>query len=261
VAAVSLTAGGDAVTALRLGVSMTALQASIGTLNDVLDAPTDAGRKPGKPIPAGLISPAAARVVVVLTAATGLVLAAASGLGVLVLAGLVLAIGYGYDAWAKGTAWSWLPFAIGIPLLPVYGWYGATGGLADWFVVLLSAAVLTGAALAIGNARVDVERDRAAGRSSVAVSLGAETSWRAQAIAIGLVVVVAAVWLAVVVGSPGPLAWAGLAAAAVILAASLWWGRSAEPGRRERAWQGMTLGVAVLAIAWLIGVTGAGPRA
>ena len=30
---------------------------------------------------------------------------------------------------AKGTAWSWLPFAVGIPLLPVYGWLGAAGAL------------------------------------------------------------------------------------------------------------------------------------
>ena len=34
---------------------MTALQASIGILNDVVDAPRDAGRKPSKPIPAGLV--------------------------------------------------------------------------------------------------------------------------------------------------------------------------------------------------------------
>ena len=36
---------------------MTALQVSIGTLNDLVDAPRDAGRKPGKPIPAGLVTP------------------------------------------------------------------------------------------------------------------------------------------------------------------------------------------------------------
>ena len=46
---------GDVPTAVRLGVSMTALQASIGILNDVVDAPRDAGRKPSKPIPAGLV--------------------------------------------------------------------------------------------------------------------------------------------------------------------------------------------------------------
>ena len=45
---------------------MTALQASIGSLNDLVDAPRDAGRKPGKPIPAGLgLAPARRRAVVV----------------------------------------------------------------------------------------------------------------------------------------------------------------------------------------------------
>ena len=44
-------AGADPAVAARLGVSMTALQASIGALNDLVDAPSDRGRKPGKPIP------------------------------------------------------------------------------------------------------------------------------------------------------------------------------------------------------------------
>ena len=108
---------------------MTALQASIGALNDLVDAPSDRGRKPGKPIPAGLVTPTAARTVVATGAVVGVGLAAAerpragarwpssssrSGMATTCL--------------AKGTAWSWLPFALGIPLLPVYGWFGATGG-------------------------------------------------------------------------------------------------------------------------------------
>ena len=108
---------------------MTALQASIGTLNDLVDAPRDAGHKPGKPIPAGLVPGAAARVVVVATAGLGLALSAPSGGSTVALAALVLAIGYAYDLAFKGTAWSWLPFAVGIPLLPVFGWLGATGTL------------------------------------------------------------------------------------------------------------------------------------
>src|SRR6476660_3407010 len=56
VAAVATVAGADAPTAVRLGIAMTALQASIGSLNDVVDAPRDAGHKPGKPISAGLVS-------------------------------------------------------------------------------------------------------------------------------------------------------------------------------------------------------------
>ena len=50
-AAAAAAAGGDPGTAVRLGVSMVLLQASVGALNDLVDAPSDAGRKPGKPIP------------------------------------------------------------------------------------------------------------------------------------------------------------------------------------------------------------------
>ena len=50
-------------------------------------------------------------------------------------------LGYGYDLVAKGTAWSWLPFAIGIPLLPAYGWLGAAGDVPASFLALLPMAV------------------------------------------------------------------------------------------------------------------------
>ena len=48
--------------AVRIGLAMTLLQLGIGTVNDVVDAPHDAGRKPGKPIPAGLVGGRAALV-------------------------------------------------------------------------------------------------------------------------------------------------------------------------------------------------------
>ena len=88
------------------------------------------------------------------------------------LAVVVLGIGLAYDLFAKGTAASWVPFAVGIPILPVYGWLGATGSLPDLFRLLVPVAAVAGAALAIGNALVDVERDRAAGDRSVALVLG-----------------------------------------------------------------------------------------
>ena len=74
------------------------------------------------------------------------------------------ATGYAYDLRLKTTAWAWLPFAIGLPLLPVYAWVGATGQVPAPFVLLVPLAVLAGAAVALLNGLVDVERDRAAGR-------------------------------------------------------------------------------------------------
>ena len=167
-----MVAGGAVPVAIVLGLSMTLLQFAIGTVNDLVDAPRDAGHKPGKPIPAGLVTVRGARVVAVGSAVAGLVLAFVGGPWLVALAAVVLAIGLAYDLWAKGTTLSWLPFALGIPLLPVYGWYGATGSLPELFLVLVPAAANAGAALAVANAMVDTERDEAAGVRSIALALG-----------------------------------------------------------------------------------------
>ena len=80
-------------TAIRLAIGMTSLQVSIGTLNDLVDAPRDAGRKPGKPIPAGIVSPRAARIVVVAAGILGVALSVPSSPALAVLAVVVLTIG------------------------------------------------------------------------------------------------------------------------------------------------------------------------
>jgi 4-hydroxybenzoate polyprenyltransferase len=250
--AVALLAGADPAIAVRLGLAMLALQASIGALNDLVDAPFDAGRKPGKPIPAGLVSPALARAIVVGAAGLGLALAAPSGPGLVAVSGSILVIGYGYDLVAKGTAWSWLPFAIGIPLLPVFGWFGAVGTLPSLFAVLLPAAVMAGAALAIANSRADMDRDEAAGLASVAIRLGARRAWAVGSWLLAIVVVVAlgSLWLR----DAPTLAVAATFGAVLPLGAGVVLGRTASATRRERAWELQAIGVALLAAAWLWGV-------
>jgi 4-hydroxybenzoate polyprenyltransferase len=250
--AIALLAGGEPSTAVRLGLAMFALQASIGALNDLADASFDAGRKPGKPIPAGLVSPTVARVVVVGAAGIGLALTAPSGPGLMALAGLILAIGYGYDLVAKGTAWSWLPFAIGIPLLPVFGWLGAVGTLPTPFAVLLPVAVMAGAALAIANARADMDRDEAAGLVSVAIRLGSRRAWAVGAWLLAIVVVVAlgSLWLT----GGQTLAVAASVGAALLVGAGVVLGRTSSAAQRERAWEFQAIGVALLGAAWLWGI-------
>ena len=233
---------------------MVALQASIGALNDIVDAATDAGRKPGKPIPSGVVSPAIARGVVALGAAVGLVLAAASGLLLLLLAILILAVGYGYDLRAKGTRWSWVPFAIGIPLLPVFAWFGVAGQLPGSFVILVPAAMVAGSALAIANTRADLERDTAAGQASVATWLGEGRAWAVSAALFGVVLALAlgSLWLAG--ASLGGLAGGVAASAIVAFGVAIAFDPTTTPARRERAWQIQAVGVALLAAAWLAGL-------
>ncbi len=247
-------AGGDTSTAIRLGVSMTLIQFAIGALNDLVDAPVDRIGKPGKPIPAGLVAPAVARATVVVAAAGGLFLALLGGPGLLLIGALALAIGVWYDLRAKGTTLSWLPFALGIPLLPVFGWYGAVGSLPAVFFVLIPAAANAGTSLAIANAIVDMERDDAAGIESIALALGAR---RASWLVVGLqgVVTFLAIGTAAVVGAPTGWALAVLFTACVPLAGAILGlatvYRGGGPGWREVAWEIQAVGSGLLAVAWL----------
>jgi 4-hydroxybenzoate polyprenyltransferase len=246
-------AGGKPLIATGLGLAMVAIQAGIGATNDAVDARRDAGHKPGKPIPAGLVSRQAARRVAVAGFGLGVGLAGLSGgPAALTLALVGIAIGLTYDLWLKGTAWSWLPFALGISILPVFAWVGASGGLPVAFLVLVPAAVAAGAALAIANALVDVERDRAAGSGSIAVALGPTNAWRIHA---GLLVLVGLA----AVASVGPLGGSATGSVAVALAAVVpagvaLAGRGGGATRRERAWELEAVGVAVLGIGWLAAV-------
>jgi geranylgeranylglycerol-phosphate geranylgeranyltransferase len=246
---VAVAAGAGWDLALRIGVSMTLLQLGIGTVNDVVDAPRDAGRKPGKPIPAGLVGRQAAGLLALAAFFGGGALAASVSLALGALAVVVIAIGLSYDLRLKGTVWSWLPFAIGIPILPVYGWLGAAGTLPPAFAVLVPVAMVAGAALAIGNALVDVERDEAAGVTSIAAGLGVNRAAATTSLLLAAVLG-AAVGTAAVVGRPiGTVALLGLLGAIPVVA-SLRAGERDSRGR-ELSWRAEAVGLAALAAAWV----------
>jgi 4-hydroxybenzoate polyprenyltransferase len=232
------------------GLAMTFLQLGIGTTNDIVDAPFDAGRKAGKPIPTGLVGRSRAVWLAVLFFAGGIALSASLGTAIVVLSLVVIAIGLAYDLRLKGTAWSWLPFACGIPVLPVFGWLAGAGRLEPAFGVLLPAAVASGAALAIGNSLVDVERDRAAGRTSVAGALGERLAVRVEGL-LFVAVGVAATW-SLMAWRPGPLVLAVVAAAVVPVLGTVVSARGRTS--REGAWRLEAVGVALLGALWTAAV-------
>ena len=243
--------------ALQIGLAMTLLQLGIGTVNDIVDAPRDAGRKAGKPIPEGLVSPQAARTLAIVVFVVGTALAVGVSYVTGLLALVVIAIGLGYDLVLKGTVWSWLPFAVGIPILAVFGWVGATGTLHPIFAILVPTAVVAGAALAIGNAVVDLERDQEAGVSSVAVALGLRRATRLAAVLFASAWAVAwasAAWLGVGGTMVGLIAIVGVAP---MVAAPLA-GRVSST-RRERLWQVEAIGTALVAGVWLAAVLSSSP--
>ncbi len=256
---VALVAASPPELAARIGLAMTFLQLGIGTVNDIVDAAHDAGHKAGKPIPAGLVGRDRATWAVVALFGTGFALALTVSIALGVLALVVIAIGLAYDLRLKGTMWSWLPFAVGIPILPVFGWLGAAGILPSWFAILLPVAILAGTALAIGNAVVDIERDRAAGISSVGVALGLGRATALTTLLL-LIVVSSAMISAVLVGGAARLLLGLGLAGAVAIGGSVA-ARSGSSAGRERAWQAEAMGLAVLTAIWIVVQVAADPGA
>jgi 4-hydroxybenzoate polyprenyltransferase len=254
--ALALIAGAGWPRAVLLGLAMVALQVSIGTVNDLADVERDRGHKTGKPLPRGLVGRDTAITLAATALVVGLGLSAVAGLWTAVVALAGVSVGYAYDLRLKGTAWSWLPFAVGLPLLPVYAWVGATGSLPAAFGVLIPLAVLAGAAVALLNGLVDVERDEAAGLATVAVRLGPR---RARAIAAALVaVVIGAVAVSLAVVGAGVQAWllAGVGAGLAVVGVVVVGDRS--NARRERGWEAGAIGLGLLAAGWAIGFAGRG---
>jgi 4-hydroxybenzoate polyprenyltransferase len=243
-------AGGAPTVALRLAASMLALQVSIGALNDLVDAAIDSGRKPGKPIPRGVVQPATAALVAVVSLGLGLALSAPSGLPTLGLAVVGVGCGYLYDVRLSRTPWSWLPLAIALPLVPLHAWLGATGSAPPDVLALVPIAALAGAGLAIGNGLADAERDRAAGLLTTVVALGRSRAWLVHGVALA-----GAVAGAFAVGPPAAADWALVlrAAGSASIAAGVILVGAAQPSRRERGWELEAIGVAALGAAWLAG--------
>lgn len=254
--------------AARLGLSMLAIQVAIGALNDRVDWATDATEKPGKPIPAGLASPGAALALAVGGGVVGLALSLVSGLPTLVAGAVALGLGFVYDLRLSRTSWSWLPLALALPVVPIHAWLGATGSVPPGLLALVPAGVGAGAALALANGLVDLERDARAERAGAAVALGPGRAWAIHAAALGAVVLFAVVVAPAVPvggGSNGaesalvPLdvlrvlrSWGvavGLAALGLGALALL----AARPAIRERGWELEAMGVAAIGVGWLAG--------
>lgn len=250
-------AGGGVPVALRLGASMLALQASIGALNDLVDAGLDSGRKPGKPLPRGAVRPVEAGLVAAAGLVAGLGLSAVSGPGTAAVAAAGVGLGYAYDLRLSRTAWSWLPLAAALPLVPVHAWIGTTGVIPAALLELVPLAILAGVGLALGNGLADLERDRAAGVATAALRLG-RAAWPVHAIALASVLALAWVLAPTPLSTPAPgagprLGAMGLGSALVLLGVVL--ARAHRPDLRERGWELEAGGVALIGLAWVSGIT------
>jgi 4-hydroxybenzoate polyprenyltransferase len=232
------------------------LQFAIGIANDLADAPADAVGKPAKPIPAGLLTRLQAGAALCAAGAAGLLSAASVGVPALVVGIVGLADGFLYDLRLKGTTLSWVPFAAGVALLPVYGWVGATGSwpVALWGVVAM--ALLAGMTLALANALADLERDRHSGVRSVATALGRDRTLALDG-ALMLAVQMIALATSLTIGLNDRALALGLSGICFG-----WLGVGLASSGRERArqagWEIQAVGLVLLGAGWLSALSSAG---
>lgn len=241
-------AGGSGRTAGVVGLSMALLQTSIGAVNDLADQERDRVAHPSKPLVAGRIGRGAAGVYAIGAATAGFGLAASLGPLPLAVAGTGVAAGFAYDLWLSRTPWSWLPYAVGLPLVPAFGWAASRGRLPDGFTSLLALGTVAGAALAIANGLADYEADGRAGVAGPARALGRRRSERLLAALHGTLSLAVA---RVVLRRPGAPTAAAACAAVPLLALGAAASRSASAVTRERAWEVQAVAVCLLGLAWL----------
>ena len=237
-AGLALVAGGGASQAALAAITMLGVHTSIGALNDLIDQSTDRGRAE-KPLAAGAVSERTARTVIATGAALGLGAASLLGPLSLQIAAAGAALGYLYDVGVKRTWASFLPFAAGVALIPLFAW-SAAGREPTLGIVLLSAAALPGgSALALQNALADFRLDTAAGMRSVVVRIGERTS-RVAAAALHL-----AAWS--IISASGAANLLAQIVGGGLLVAGLALGWSSSVSARRRGWEISALGLACCA--------------
>jgi 4-hydroxybenzoate polyprenyltransferase len=255
-AAIALLAGAEPAVAARLAAAMLGFQFAIGVTNDIADASSDRLAHPEKPLASGALSSRDAAGVLVLALAAGIIGAASVGVGPLAIGLLGLADGLLYDLRLKGTPFAWLAFAVGVGLLPVYAWFGATGSLPPALLGVAAMAVVAGAALALANALADLAKDAEAGYATVATMLGRRLILVVDTCLFvslqGVVLTTSFLSGSAVAPIATELAGSGLAWVGLLLSADR------REGLRRLGWEAQAVAVAVMGVGWLAALGSAG---
>lgn len=228
-------------------------QYAAGALNDAVDVQrdVDAGRAADKPIPAGAISRRTVTVLALASGVASLGFGLALGPATLGLAAVGLACAWSYDLWLKGTAASVLPFAVALPLVPLFG-YGAAGRFPPvlWWAWPIGA--LAAVAVHLADSLPDVESDRAAGVHGLAPRLGVRA---AGALVAGAYLIAGTIALASgLAAGDAPVVLAGVALAAALGLAAVLAGAGADQRRRRIAYRLLLAGLVALALGWAAAV-------
>jgi 4-hydroxybenzoate polyprenyltransferase len=225
-------------------------QYSAGALNDAVDAAGDAAAGRGKPIQLGSISATTVRALAIVSGLASLAFGLSLSPATFALAVVGLACAWTYDLWLKGTSASVLPFAVALPVVPLFG-YGAAGRFPAVLWWVWPVGFLGAVAVHLADALPDVESDRLLGARGLVPRLGVtRAAWLCAAAYAGALAVALGSGLSA--GDPGPVL-AGSGAAAVLGLSALLAGRGG-PERRRLAYKLLLAGVVALAVGWAAGV-------
>jgi 4-hydroxybenzoate polyprenyltransferase len=229
----------------------TLMQFSISALNDYFDRDVDRGR-PDKPVALGLIRP---EVALWLGAAFGMgavLLALPLGVWVTLLTAVGLAGGLLYDAGLKYTAFSWLPFALAFPTLPLWAWAGAYGSVPERLLWVWPVGAVLVIGIHLADTLPDLETDSAAGVRGLAHRLGPQVAlflcWGAFA---GAVALTFALWAVI----PYRVEWyvPGLVLGVLLIAGGIGV-YLVNPGRVRLMSLMLEIGAIALAVGWVAGL-------
>lgn len=160
---------------IRLLGAMFGGQVAIGAVNELVDVELDRRSKPHKPIPAGLVSVRGARIMAITGVIIMAILSATFGTWSFLLCALGTGTGIAYSLWFKRTIWSWIPYLVALPLLPIWVWAALSTVDAGLFAIypIGAAAVIS---VQLAQSLPDVESDHIAGVRTLAVALGSSAA-------------------------------------------------------------------------------------
>ena len=147
---------------LTLFLAVITIYGAVGSLNDYFDYPLDKITKPHKPLVRGLVTPRFALWEALISTIAGLTLSLMLNWLTAVFSTLILVLGIWYDVRAKRSLWSWVPYAIGIPTLPLWG-FAAAGRFERVLLLAYPMGALLSVALNMSNTLPDREGDAAFG--------------------------------------------------------------------------------------------------
>ena len=221
-------AGGGPSTVVTLGAAVFCGQLTIGWSNDRIDATRDKHvYRQDKPLATGRLSNRAVE------SAIGVALAATIALSLLlgIPAGLLhlaaVACGWIYNAWAKSTIWSWVPYAVAFGALPGVATLAMDPPRAPSLWIIGAGAAL-GVVAHLTNVLPDLADDQDTGVRGLPHRLGARVSLVTSSV---LLIVATSL---VVFGPAGAVsAWryATLGIAVVLSVAGGWWAVRHRPTR------------------------------